>query len=357
VAHTRLSALQEHLAGGRLAPVYVLVGEETFLRREALTALKQRVFGLGEGEGPPPAAVVVLEGAEATVADVLDEMATQGFFAETKLVIVEHAPAFIKRNDLGSGFVERLRERSSLAVLVLVADSFDARRSFARQVAEVGVIVDCSPLSRRGPTRPLRSWLKQRAAYHGVTLAHGADDALIARAGVALDDLDQELAKLSLYLADRGRRAVVGIADVETLIPRNRTYLFYELTDALIREDRQEAVRLTGELLSQGVVTPVLVGALGAQFRRLWVVKHRLARGDSVGDACRAAGIKQQFLWERTAATAGRRSFDELAEALGLIAEADLTLKGQRSMELRDDIVLEMLVIRLAGTRRSAEVR
>ena len=349
--------LHAHLEKGRLAFLYILSGEETFFQREALEELKRRVFGPEAGERPPPGSVSVLDGTTAGLADVLDEVAALGFFAEAKLVVLENAKDFLRKREVGAEFLERLRERAGLSVLVLITPGLDGRTAFARAADKMGVVVDCGRLSRRGPTRELRTWVKQRAAHYRLTLARGADDALIERAGVSLADLDQELLKLALYVADRGPRASAHTGDVEALIDRNRTFLVYELTDAVVCDEPPRGLRLAGELIEQGMAPESLLGALGAQFRRLWLIKHRLAAGASVQEACREAEVKQQFLWKRAAQAARSRSVEALACSLHLIAEADSVLKGQTATGLEPALLVEALVLRLCRAPASAGVR
>ena len=339
MSRLKFADLHAHLEKGRLAFLYVLSGEETFFQREALEELKCRVFGPEAGEKPPPGSVSVLDGTTAAVADVLDEVATLGFFAEAKLVVLENAKDFLKNRQVGPEFLERLRERAGLSVLVLITSGLDGRTAFARAADKMGVVVDCSRLSRRGPTRELRGWVKQRAAHYRLTLARGAD------------------LKLALYVADRGPRASAAASDVEALIDRNRTFLIYELTDAVVCDDPPRGLRLAGELVEQGMAPEVLLGALGAQFRRLWLIKHRLAAGASTQEACREAEVKQQFLWERTAQAARSRSVEALARSLHLIAEADYVLKGQTATALEPALLVEALVLRLCRAPASAGVR
>jgi len=357
MSRLKFADLQAHLEKGRLAFLYILSGEETFFQREALEELKRRVFGAEAGVKPPPGSVSVLDGTTSAPAEVLDEVASLGFFAEAKLVVLENAKDFLKKRQVGPEFLERLRERAGLSVLVLITPGLDGRTAFARAADKMGVVVDCSRLSRRGPTRELRTWLKQRATHYRLSLARGADDALIERAGVSLASLDQELLKLALYVAGRGPRGSVSASDVEALIDRNRTFLVYELTDAVARDNPPRGLRLAGELIEQGMAPEVLLGALGAQFRRLWLIKHRLAAGASVQEACREAGVKQQFLWERTAQAARSRSIGALARSLHLIAEADYVLKGQTATALEPTLLVEALILRLCRAPAAAGVR
>jgi DNA polymerase-3 subunit delta len=372
MAWLSVSDLATRLKRGGPAPVYVLAGAESFLQREAVTALKEHLFGSAEGGSLPPGSVTVLDGADVTVGDVLEEVTTRSFFAQAKLVLVENAGGFLKAHAVGAEFMEKvgpptsaagareagaappIRGGARSAVLVLMVATLDRRTAFAKAAEKMGAVVDCGSLSTRGPTRELRTWVRERAAHHGLSLAFGTEDALIERAGVALASLDQELLKLSLYLADRSPKAPLQPADVEGLIDRSRTILIYELTDAVVQGDGPKALRLAQELCRQGLGPGAILGVLGAQFRRLWLIKHRLAEGASVSEACQEADIRQQFLWERAADAARSRTAEALASALQDIAQADRILKGHAGIDLAEDVLVETLVIRLCRAGASA---
>jgi DNA polymerase-3 subunit delta len=353
MAWLSVSDFATRLRTGRPAPLYVCAGTETFLQREAVAALKARLFGSVEHGALPPGSVTVLDGGGVTVGDVLEEVQTQSFFAQARLVLVEDAGSFVKAQDVGAEFLKRVGAGANAAVLVLVVTSLDRRTAFAKAVEKLGAVVDCTPLSTRGPTRELRNWVRRRAGHYGLSLAPSAEDTLIERAGIGLAALDQELLKLSLYLAARPK-APARTDDIEGLIDRSRTIVMYELTDAVVRGDRREGLRLAGELCRQGMAPVAILGALGAQFRRLWLIKHRLAEGASVEEACREAGLAQRFLWERAADAVRSHTVDGLARALDDIAQADRSLKGQADIDVPDDLLVETLVLRLCPAPEGA---
>src|SRR5438876_664990 len=74
-------------------PVYVLHGDEEFLKRQALQALRQVVLGSAEesfGASSHP-------GDKASFAAVRDELLTLPFLAARRLVVVEDADPFVTK--------------------------------------------------------------------------------------------------------------------------------------------------------------------------------------------------------------------------------------------------------------------
>src|SRR5262249_17508925 len=77
-----------------IRPVYAISGDDSYFIREAETALARIVFPGEEAD----AAISRFAGAQATLADVLDELFMLPFFSRRRLVIVEEADPFISRH-------------------------------------------------------------------------------------------------------------------------------------------------------------------------------------------------------------------------------------------------------------------
>src|SRR5262245_65288031 len=81
---------QSHRASAQ--PVHVVHGDEDFLRRQILTALRRMVLGTGEDAG---FGLTSFPGDRAVWATVHDELLTLPFLCPRRLVVIESADAFI----------------------------------------------------------------------------------------------------------------------------------------------------------------------------------------------------------------------------------------------------------------------
>src|SRR5215470_11916164 len=86
-------ALLERAAKVKPQPVYVLHGDEDFLKRQVLAALRPRVVG-PDDDG---FAVSTHPGDKATFAAVQDELRTVPFLSPGRLVVVDNADPFVTR--------------------------------------------------------------------------------------------------------------------------------------------------------------------------------------------------------------------------------------------------------------------
>src|ERR1700736_2827971 len=78
----------------KLQAVYVLHGDEDFLKRQCLVALRQIVFGAEGSE----LGLSIHSGDKTTWAAVFDELETVPLLSPRRLVLIENADAFVTRH-------------------------------------------------------------------------------------------------------------------------------------------------------------------------------------------------------------------------------------------------------------------
>jgi DNA polymerase-3 subunit delta len=166
--------------------VCVLFGDELFLRRQALGAIRRAVLGGDEGDF----SLSVFEGPKAELADVLGELATVAMFGPGKrLVVVDGADEFVSR--YRGELEDYLVQPSSGGVLVLDLKSFPSNTRLYKAVAAEGLAIDCKCPTAARVTRWLDTWAKQA---HQVQLPQASAEMLVEMIGLELGLLDQELA-------------------------------------------------------------------------------------------------------------------------------------------------------------------
>src|SRR5262245_15226309 len=75
-------------------PLYVLYGDEDFLKRQVLTLLKTVILGTGDDSF----GLSTHAGDKAVFADVHDDLDTLPFLSPRRLVVVENADPFVTRS-------------------------------------------------------------------------------------------------------------------------------------------------------------------------------------------------------------------------------------------------------------------
>ncbi len=322
----------ERSGRAKLRPVYALAGDEPFLKRHALAALRELALGPGGGE----LGLTTFPGDKATRAAVFDELQTLPFLSPRRLVVIEGADPFVTRE---RAWLEKyVAEPAPVGVLVLEVQSWPANTRLAKLLPDDATLLCKAPATARLPAW-CRAWCK---AGHGKDLAPAAAQLLVDLVGPEMGQLDQELAKLALYAGNAPR---VEAADVDTLVGNSRAENTWQLFDLIGAGKPGEALTLLERVFDQGEDAHRLLGLFSHQLRQLARAARLSAGGKPLTAALEEAGVPHFKLRpaEALARHLGRRRLDRLYDWL---LETDLGLKG--SSQLPPRTLLERLVVRLA---------
>ena len=147
----------ERAAREKLHSVYVLHGEESFLKRRVLEAFRVRVFGPdGDDLG-----LSTYSGEKASFAAVHDELHTLPFLAARRLVIVENADAFVTAHR--PALEQYVAEPAPHGILVLDVKSWPATTRLARAIPPHATLTCKSPPVARLP-KWCASWAESATA-------------------------------------------------------------------------------------------------------------------------------------------------------------------------------------------------
>lgn len=313
-------------------PLYVLHGDEDFLKRQVLRALRQRLFGGADNEFSFSSHA----GDKASFAEVFDELDTMPFLSPCRLVVVDNADPFVTKHR--STLEKYVGQPAKRGVLVLDVKTWPANTRLAKLVNDAATITCKAPAAYRLPEWCIR-WT---TAQHGKQLSLAAGRLLVDLVGADMGQLDQELTKLAIYV---GKAAKIEPGDVDRLVGSSRAESTFKIFDALAEGSPNEALTILDRLFDQGEDPIRMLGAFSMQLRRLAQAARLCQQGASVGTAADQAGFPPfaRQSCERQLRHLGRRRTDHLYDWL---LEVDLGMKG--SSQLPPRTLLERLIVRLA---------
>jgi DNA polymerase-3 subunit delta len=324
--------LASELVSGPLAPCYLLLGEERFLRNATLATLRTQL--LGDSPGP---SYQEFDGRKCELAPVLDEVRTFPFFgAGRRLVVVTDAGGqggFVAKH--ADALVAYLAAPTDTSTLVLAADKLDARLKTTKALKAAAVIVDCGSPDEAG----LLAFVRERAKAHGRPFARRADRALVEQLGgqsVALGVIDSEVQKL----AGAGTGEIT-VADIQALCSFGSAEQSFGLIDRIGQGDVEGALTLLGRIFRDGLIAQggnrtrektgiamILLPTLRWDLGRLLRAESLLTRGRperEVTKACRVYRDQRIFLKR-----ARRADKAELRRRHGILRDADVSLRSSQ---------------------------
>lgn len=318
---------------GQPQSFYVLAGDEDFLKRQAAAVLKRWALGEEDAYGLSEYA-----GDGADWPAIHDELATLPFLGPRRVVIIENADPFVTRF---RGQLEKYAPRPfSTGVLVLTVKTFPATTRLAKLLTETTITCK-APASAK-----MSSWCIEWArSQHGKQLTQTAAQMMLDLVGSDMGLLDQELAKLAVYV---GKGARIDTDDVDRLVGRSQSANVFKVFDAIGSGRAADALAILDQLLGQGEDPFGVLGAFGWQLRRLAKAARLAISGTSMGEAMDRAGVAQ---WPDA-----RRAAEQLLRHLGRrrasqifdwLLEIDLGMKGSSPLPART--LLERLLVRMAA--------
>ena len=278
--------------------VVAVFGDEPFLARLVVVALKDRVLGTTDADF----SLSTFDGDAADWRTIADELSTVAMFGGgRRLIIVEDADDFVSRHRPQlEDFVATPR---ATGVLVLVVKTWSSATRLAKAVAECGWPIECKAPSEAR----LVKWLVSRAKDpHQAALEATAAEALVELVGAQLGLLDQQLARLAVSVPpDQPITAEL----VQETVGGWRTKTAWEMLDAAAGGDAPAAFDQLDRLITSGEQPIALLAQMASTLRRFATATRaveqaeRSGRRPSLRDAVQQAGFKPFVLGQSRIAT------------------------------------------------------
>jgi DNA polymerase-3 subunit delta len=323
----------DHAAKAKPQPVYVLTGEEAFLKRQVLSALRKTVLG----DNDDCFGLSTFNGEKAPFAAVHNELSTLPFLAPRRLVVIENADPFVTQER--QRLEKYVGEPAATGVLVLDVKSWLANTKLAKLIPENATIV-----CKTHAAHTLPQWCVNWCAHHyGKQLVLPAARLLVDLVGVEMGQLDQELNKLSIYVGDASR---IETADVDRLVGDSRAEKTFEIFNLIGSGQMGKALTMLNRLLDQGEEPLKLLGAFSWQLRRLVQAARLQQQKMSLDEALEKVGVQA---WARRNVEQQLHHYGRRVDRLyDWLLQTDRNLKGGSPLPPR--LVLEQLVVKLART-------
>jgi DNA polymerase-3 subunit delta len=324
--------LEASLRDGKIAPLYLLIGVETYLRDQAMRAIAEAALKDSLLREFNESRFSLLSGS------ALDAIAAAEQFpmmSERRVVYIQD---FGKLREADEEALKRyVEDPVTTTVAIFIAADLDKRRTLVRILLERCMVVECQAISDLDAIRWAKDYLRQM----NIAVDERVLTEIIALVGTDIQTLHSELDKLATAALDSKR---ITQEMVDALIGRSRELSNFALTDHLIARNRKKALEVLYRLLQDDVEPLMLIGLIAGNYHRLALAKDIMKRGgrQEVFKLIRMPYNKQSAYIDMVQ----RSSEADLARGMQKIAAADLAIKTSLGTPR---LQLEILVCELAG--------
>lgn len=320
-----------------MTPVVVLTGGDEILLSSARTALVEELVG----DEDPTLVVAELSGDDYEMRELVDAAQTPPFLTARRVVVGRGVNRFGKEDQ--TLLVGYLTDPLDTTVLVLEWPGGRVPKGVTEAVTAAG-----GEIRSTGPGRKIGDWATQQLADAGIRPDREGTRLVVDWLG---DDGGKLPGLIAVLSSTYGEGARLTAADIEPFLGEAGGVPPWDLTDAIDRGDIPGSITALSRMLGAGRHPLQIMATLHTHYQRILRLDGAAAAGEK--DAAVILGMKgSTFPAKKALAQSRRLGSRNSRESIGLLARADIDLRG--TVDWPDELVLEVLVARLARLARSA---
>ncbi len=324
-----MKELNEEIRTGSFRHVYLLYGEESYLKLHTRDALLAALLPEDNGMN-----LNSFDGDHMTEGAVIDQAETLPFLSERRVIRLDRTGLFKAPAEL---LPEYLQSIPDYLYLVFTEDEVDKRSRMFKAVSKAGRCVEFTTQSEA----VLSSWVVKLLGREGLKIRRANLEFLLERAGTDMNRLLRETDKLIHYCAGKEEVTREDIGFVVSDLPEDRVF---DMITALTQHRRKEALDLYADLLSLKEPPLKILHLIYLQYNRLLMVKELTAEGLGSSQIAQKAGMPP-FAVRKAAGLIRSYTAGQLRDALRFIAEAD---EGIKTGRLTDRLAVELVLVSLS---------
>ena len=222
-----MKALNEEIKSGQLKKVYLLYGEEAYLKKMYKDRLRKAVLPEGDTMN-----YAYYEGKNVNVKEVIDLAETLPFFADRRLIILENTGLF---KSAATDLADYVKEIPETSCLVFIETEVDKRGKMFKAVKTEGRVTEL-PFQDE---KTLKRWIlgfvkKEQKQITESTLNHFLD-----KVGTDMENIQGELEKLFCYTQGKPE---ITVEDVEAICVTQITNRIFDMVNAAAEGRQREAL-------------------------------------------------------------------------------------------------------------------
>ncbi|MFJ8236885.1 DNA polymerase III subunit delta [Ureibacillus sp. NPDC094379] len=328
-----------NIKSGQIAPVYCIVGEESYFIDETIKRLKSALTVNEELE------MMTFDLEDSPVDLVIDEADTFPFFTERKLVIAKNA-LFLKATEKGKEKIDHDLKRlelwlgnpSDFAVTVFIApyEKLDERKKITKAIKQNSVVLNAETLNEND----LSVWIRNAVDAYGKSISNEAVDKLVEMVGANMLQLQMEIEKICLYLGQDEKHITDNL--VQDLVAKTLEHDAFKMLNAYLEHNNTEALKIYHDLLRQKQEPIMLVGLLSSNIRTMNNVYYLQKKGYHPTQIAKNLKI-HPYRVKLMVENRKRPSEENILKALQKLSEIDLQLKSTGGNRER---LLEMFLLK-----------
>ena len=304
--------------------MYLLYGEETFLKNSYKNRLKEAIVG------DDTMNFSYFEGKGLDVEELIRIADTMPFFAERRLILVEDSGFFKTACETLANYLPSMPDTTCL---LFVESEVDKRGRLFKRVKELGYAAEME----RQDAAQLAKWAGGILAREGKKITGRTMDLFLSMTGDDMVHIRMELEKVVSYTLGR---EVITDEDVRAVCTVQVTNKIFDMVAAIVNRQTKKAMDLYEDLLTLKEPPMRILFLIARQFNQLMQVKELMTKGLDKGTI--ASKLKlQPFVVGKIMPQARQFSGEQILSYVNLCVDMEEAVKSGR---LQDRLAVELLI-------------
>lgn len=318
--------IAEDIKQNKFKQVYLLYGEERYLRRQYREKLRQALCTDGDTMN-----VHVYEGKGINPGEIIDLAETLPFLAERRVILLSDSGLF---KSGGEKMAEYLAAPCETTFFVFSESEVDKRSKLYKTVHSKGYAAEFTSQDEN----TLKRWIGSTLARDGKKITESTVQLIISKTGTNMDNIQMELEKLICYCMDRD---VITDADVEAICTSQISNHIFDMINAIADKKQKQALELYYDLLALKEPPMRILFLIARQCNMLLQTKELKSKGNDNRSIGTKIGVPP-FIAQKYVNQAARFKASILRNAVRQCVEAEEAIKSGR---MNDMMSVEILIL------------
>lgn len=321
-----MRTLAEDIKSGNFKKVYLICGEEEYLKLNYKNQLMKAIIG------DDTMNLGLYEGKNFDINEVIDTAETFPFFAERRLIVMDSTGLF---KSGGEELAEYMGKIPDSTIFLFVEQDVDKRSKMYKAVKANGYICEIN----RQTEKDLAIWAARLFAKDGKKITNANMSYLIANVGTDMEVLSKEIEKLISYDLDK---EIISKEDIDAVCVKQLNVRIFDMVDAISVKNQKKTLDCYYELIAEKEPPMRILFMVSRQFHLILQAKDLSARGMSKDQIAGTMGV-QGFIATKSMNQSRNFSVAELKSALAeCIQTEEMIKKGL----MDEHIGVEMLLVK-----------
>jgi DNA polymerase-3 subunit delta len=346
-----MKRVAQDIKNGQFSNIYLLYGEEAFLRKQCRDNLKNALISPEDSMN-----FTVYSGDEININEVIDMAGTMPFFAQRRVIVIENS-GWLKprkgKSEEGEGDEKNTKAKSKneklddfiknipdTTYIIFVEEMVDKRSRLFKSITAKGYAALCEMQDEE----TLKKWVLSLLKKENKLITGEALELLLDKTGTNMENIKREVEKLVCYkYFDDG----ITVEDVEVLCVEQIQNQIFDMVEAVAVKNQKKALGLYYNLIALKEAPIKILALITRQFNMLLQVREMNKMGYPESEIASKTGLNPYYLKKKYIPQSKQFSLSQLETALRSCIEAEENIKLGR---MSDTLGVELIIVGLSST-------